>query len=250
MSWTQITVSLAGRIRTISDYAESSPKELRELLVEVDRVSDSHRWRHGNPRLESITHVDSDSYLPKPGVTPLMLAAGRNEIDQVKTLIAAGADVNAKDASGWTPLMYAASASASPAAGELLKAGANPNQASPHGDTALMVEALSRSWDSGFVKFGAHVNARNQEGQTALMMLATRAEPDEIARALRDGADPFLKDKLGRTALDYLRLASCGKGPFRDRFRENVTYTRCNVFDPDDVKKAKKSLTAAMRVRR
>jgi hypothetical protein len=82
------------------------------------------------------------------------------------------------------------------------------------------------------------------------MMLATRADPDEIARALKDGADPLLKDKLGRTALDYLRLTSCGKSPLRDRFRENITYTRCNALDSDDVKKATELFRAAMRAHR
>jgi hypothetical protein len=94
------------------------------------------------------------------------------------------------------------------------------------------------------------VNAQNKAGQTALMMLATRAEPDELSAALKDGADPRLKDHQGRTALDYLRLASCGKSPFRDPAHETILgYSKCNALDPDEVKKSRALLRAAMRRR-
>jgi TonB family protein len=249
---TQITVSLGGRTRTISDYADSSPKELRDLLVDVDRASDSHRWRHGDPAHESITRIGSDTWLPKPGVTPLMRAAGRDEVDQLKALIASGADVNATDSSGWTALMYASRVSSDYPVQELLKAGADPNQSSPHGDTPLMVDALSGYWNEDLIKAGAHVNARNKGGQTALMMMATRPEPDEIAAALKDGADPTLKDNHGRTALDYLHLASCGKSPLRDSIREamEIRYRTCNALDSDDVKKTRALLNSATRAHR
>ncbi|HEY2861660.1 MAG TPA: TonB family protein [Terracidiphilus sp.] len=247
---TQITVSLGGHTRTISDYAKSSPKELLELLAEVDRVSNSHQWRHGDPTRESISMIRRDSYLPKPGVTPLMLAAGRNEMAQVKALIAVGEDVKAVDSSGWTALMYAAYVSSDFPVQELLKAGADPNQSSPHGDTALMVSALSGFWNGDLVKAGAEVNSRNQDGQTALMILATRADADEIAAALKDGADAFAEDKLGRTALAYLRLANCGKNPFRTPELDNLISTKCDVLDSEDLKKTKVLLTSAMRAHR
>lgn len=250
-SGTQITVRLGGRTRRIWDYAESSPQELQDLMLEVDRAADSHRWRHGDPRLESITHVGPDTYLPKPGVTPLMLAAGRNQPDRLKALLASGVDVNATDSSGWTALMYASRVSSSTPVQELLKAGADPNQASPHGDTALMVDALSGDWNDDLVKAGARVNAQNNEGQSALMMLATGADPDEIVHALAAGANPILKDHLGRPAIEYLHLANCGKSPVRDPIKAGMTgYSRCNVLDSDDVKKAKALLSAAMRVHR
>jgi TonB family protein len=249
---TQIAVSLGGRTRTISDYAYSSPKELQELQVEVDRVSDSHRWRHGDPTHESITRIGSDTFLPKPGVTPLMLAAGRNQLEQLKALIVSGADVKAVDSTGWTALRYAADVSSDFPVQELLKAGADPNQTSPHGDTALMVNALSGFWNTDLVKAGARVNAQNKEGQTALMMLVTRPHSDEIAAAIKDRADPQLRDRKGRTALDYLHLASCGKNPLRDPINEWMTFghSRCNALDSDDVKKAKSLLNSAMRAHR
>ena len=53
-------------------------------------------------------------------------AAGFEGIENVRRLIAEGADVNAADSSGWTALMYAAAAYSGASAIEaLLKAGAD-----------------------------------------------------------------------------------------------------------------------------
>src|SRR5687768_2359500 len=40
--------------------------------------------------------------------TPLMLAAVKGDVDQVRSLLAQGADINAKDKNGMTALMWAA----------------------------------------------------------------------------------------------------------------------------------------------
>jgi hypothetical protein len=247
-SSTEITVAMGGRTRTISDHDESGPEALQELLLDVDRVADSHRWRHGDPANEPIARIDRDTYLPKPGVTPLMVAAAENKVGRVKQLIAGGANLKETDASGWSALMYAASSSNSIALQLLLKAGVDPNQRSPHGDSALMASCVSGSWDDDLVKTGADVNAQNWEGQTALMLLAARDETDEIRNALKAGADATLKDVLGQTALDYLKLASCGRSPLYDRVTDgDFGYTKCTAFGADDLRKAKSLLEDAVR---
>jgi TonB family protein len=247
-SGTEITVRLGGKTRTISDYADSSPDELQQLLLDVDRIADSHRWRHGDPAKEPITRIAEDTYLPKPGVTPMMLAAARKEVDKLKALIDTGGNVNETDASGWSVLMYAARSSSSFPVQMLLKAGADPNQSSPHGDTPLMVSCLDGLWDDDLVKAGANVNAQNRDGQTALMMLATRDEVDEIRDALNAGSDASLKDKKGRTALDYLRLASCGKSPLYDPVTDDISgFRKCTAFPEDELRAAEKLLEDALR---
>jgi TonB family protein len=248
-SGAEIEVSLGGKKRIIDDYAGSSPKALQELLLNVDRTSDSHRWRHGDPSKEPITRLDSDCYLPKPGVTPLMLAACNNEIDRLKALIAAGADVKQTDASGWSALMYASGYSSDDSVRILLKAGADPNQRSTHGDTPLMVNALSRNWNRDLIKAGASVNAQNKDGQTVLMILATRDQDvDEIHDALQAAADPTLKDNKGRTALDYLKLTNCGKSPIADPVEEWMVLgnRKCTTFPPEDLRKTRKLLEEAV----
>jgi len=129
-----------------------------------------------------------------------------------------------------------------------VKAGVDPNQRSPHGDSALMASCVSGSWDDDLVKTGFDVNAQNWEGQTALMLLAARDETDEIRNALKAGADATLKDVLGQTALDYLKLASCGRSPLDDRVTDgDFGYTKCTAFGADDLRKAKSLLEDAVR---
>jgi hypothetical protein len=81
------------------------------------------------------------------------------------------------------------------------------------------------------------------------MMLAARDEVDEIRDALKAGSDASLKDKQGRTALDYLRLASCGKSPLYDPLLTNSGYgnSKCTSFNADDFHKAEKLLEEALR---
>jgi hypothetical protein len=82
------------------------------------------------------------------------------------------------------------------------------------------------------------------------MFLAARDEADAIRDALRAGADPSLKDAKGRTALDYLRLASCGKNPLYDPLTlgwNELPNSKCTAFYPDDLRKAEKLLEEAMR---
>ena len=62
-----------------------------------------------------------------------------DHVDAVKTLLAAGADVNAVDRFGYTPLLYASTIDFGDAetATMLLAAGANPNVKDKGGQTAL-----------------------------------------------------------------------------------------------------------------
>ena len=88
----------------------------------------------------------------------LLEAIMDGDIERAKSLIDAGADVNARDIDGWTPLMYAAL----------------------NGHTEI-VELLIES--------GADVNAEDNNGQTVLMF-ATRGGHTEIVEILiKAGAD-------------------------------------------------------------
>lgn len=114
-----------------------------------------------------------------------------------------------------------------------------------------MASCASGSWDDDLVKAGVKINAQNKDGQTALMFLAARDEVDEIRDALKAGANAALKDAKGRTALDYLRLANCGKSPLYDPITDGIySYSKCTAFDADDLRKAKKLLRDAMHIER
>jgi ankyrin repeat protein len=54
---------------------------------------------------------------------------------------------------------------------------------------------------------GANVNAVTVNGETALMLAASNAKSDVVIYLLSKGADPKLRDKSGKTALDYAKSA-------------------------------------------
>jgi TonB family protein len=243
-----VTVSLSGRTRVVSDYADSAPLAEQERELAIDEISNSHFWRHGDPASEPIIRISVDAYLPKPGVTPLIRAASRGDVVELRRLLATQKNVNEADASGWSALMYAAASGHSEPVQLLLHAGANPNHVSIRGDTPLIASASQRAWDADLVRSGAKVNWQNREGQTALMFLAAQAEVDGLRDALKAGASATLKDREGRTAVDYLRLASCGKSPISDPFTigwMTTTYSTCNALDKEEVRTCNKLLSEA-----
>jgi hypothetical protein len=78
------------------------------------------------------------------------------------------------------------------------------------------------------------------------MILAAKGDVDEVKDALSAGADPLAKDLKGRTALDYLQLASCGKSPIFE-WRQFDTGPACDYLDEDDVHQVASLLKAATR---
>ena len=239
-----VAVTIAGRTRVVSDYADSAPlaEQKRELLI--DEISNSHFWRHGDPAGEPIIRISTDAYLPKPGITPLIRAASRADVVELTRLIGTRVNVNETDASGWSALMYAAAGGHSESVRLLLHAGAKPNHVSMRGDTPLIASASQGRWDADLVRAGAKVNWQNEEGQTALMFLAARAAADEIRQALKADANVTLKDSKGRTAVDYLHQASCGKSPISDPVTIGliITYRTCNALNAGEVKATDKLL--------
>lgn len=240
---TEIEVHIGGRSKAVSNYDESAPAWVETLEKAIDATVDTHLWRHGDPRKEPLTNIFEDAWLPKPGVTPLMRAAADADIAKMKALLASGAHVDAVDSSGWTALMYAAASRHCKPVQLLLKAGANPNHRSYSGDTPLMASAITGAFDEELFHAGAKVNEPNSQGVTILMIFAANADPDEVKKALDFGANASARDASGRSALDYLRLADCGKSPVVERVFD--TTEGCGQMDPDDFLKVERMLTSA-----
>ena len=171
------TVHLGDREKLVSDYFNTAPAWLQTLESEIDALADTHRWIHGDPRMETFASVrspgevpgfsfgrmitpglDADFRGPKPGLTPLMQAATKNDITEIQKLLEAKADPNAQDSSGWTALMYATRARKAEAMKMLLDAGANPNVRSFMGQTALM--AVSTTYPETLEKLRLLLAAR------------------------------------------------------------------------------------------
>lgn len=237
----QLTVTVGGATKVIRDYADAAPLWFRELQGELDQVTDSHRWRHGDPEFEPLYNIDAE-YLPKPGLTELMRSAARDDLARLQQLISRGAEVDAADSSGWTALMYAAAGAYGSAVSPLLAAGADPDHRSHFGDTPLIAAALKGRFDEELAEAGADVNAQNRNGVSALMLLVVTADLEEIKLALSAGTDPSLSDVQGRTALDYLREVDCHRNPIRG-FQTFLEFAApCNGFSSRRMRRLRRLL--------
>lgn len=106
------------------------------------------------------------------GFTPLHLAIRYGRLMTVWHLIQWGADVNASDNGGWTLLHEAAQAGESEAVGLLLSAGADVNARNIIGETPLHDAAASRVSEtvSLLIAGGADPGALDNEGWSPLMV--------------------------------------------------------------------------------
>ncbi len=126
------------------------------------------------------------------GTTPLHWAVYQGDGAQVRRLIRAGADVNARNDYGSTPLTEAAETGDVDILGQLLKAGADPESSNDDGQTALMIIARTSNIAAAelLLKHRANVNATEKwRGQTALMWAAAEQQPAMVKLLVRRGAN-------------------------------------------------------------
>jgi ankyrin repeat protein len=127
----------------------------------------------------------------------LFQAVRDNQLSAVKPLLAAGADINARDASEATPLMYASGVGSLEMLTALLEAGADVNLVSKTGTSALMWGILEPAKVRMLLGRGAAVNIANSAGVTPLTAALTGGADLEVVRALlAKGVDAKAGDAL------------------------------------------------------
>jgi len=148
---------------------------------------------------------------------PLAVAASHGDLVMVKMLLAAGADPNGRNAYGDTAFMVVGdwlAAKGKPLTNlnairaYLLRSGANPDQANDDGATAFMGSAAAGDIEALelCLQHGGAINGQTVKLGYTPLMAAAQFGNLEAARWLRaHGADPGLKDALGRTALQIAR---------------------------------------------
>jgi hypothetical protein len=233
---TYIGLTLDGMAKRVT-HSNIAPPGLEELERKIERTTNVHRWLHGDTRgftlqspvagpqmgggedLKNETFVRHDVYDGiKPGMNPLMQAAGRGNVSEIRRALQQGEDVNAGDKTGWTALMIAAVAAQPQSVSAILEAGARVDQRDLHGDTALIGTAAVRFGNRGMaaevvgilLAHGASVDATNDLGESALMWAARSGNPESIKVLVVAGANPARLDQSGHNALFYLRNARDG----------------------------------------
>lgn len=131
----------------------------------------------------------------------LFQACGALNFATVRSLLAAGANPNARDTAGRTPLMMLARTQP-PDLGQADEPEWDEDgtgldaQTSPH---YFILEELCRR--------RADLNVRDSEGRTALMHAARADYANLVTGLIRRGADPGVRDNTGSTALTIARQA-------------------------------------------
>ncbi|MDQ6665019.1 MAG: ankyrin repeat domain-containing protein [Acidobacteriota bacterium] len=153
--------------------------------------------------LRAVLKTSDVNAKDKRGDTALMYSAAYGNLETMRILLAAGADVNAKNAFDATALMWCAGDIGK--ARLLIDRGADVNARSKLGRTPLLIAA---AYDGGFeiVKLlldkGARIAIRdNAVGTTPLLMASGANEAATVKLLLEKGADANEKDRAGNTAL-------------------------------------------------
>ena len=168
------------------------------------------------------------------GLTPLVFAARTNDLESVRILLAAGADVNQVTNYGWSPLLVATQNRYLQLASFLLDHGANPNLANKGAWSPLYIAVDNRNIEGGdypvrkadmdtlefiekLVDKGANVNWRvkdstwfrtvftsqwvHEEGATAFWRASQSSDLAVMKLLLEHGADPNMATTINVTPL-------------------------------------------------
>ena len=149
-----------------------------------DKEKAAEEIKNGNVAIEGKRTAVTVDEIILQGATPLFLAAEVNNLDVIKTLVAAGADPLIASDRGTTPLMMAAGA------GTDVQREREPEERATAVETAKFL-----------VEHGADVNAAGQYGWTALHAAAYQGLNDVIEYLVSKGAKIDQKDEFGQTAL-------------------------------------------------
>jgi ankyrin repeat protein len=141
------------------------------------------------------------------GMTPLMAASVRGDVETMKLLVDKNADVNTKNGAGETALMFAATNGSSAAVRFLIDHGADAKAKSKRGETALGNAGTSGVEETVRALLDQHadVNSRNIRGYSPLMLAASSdtVPAGAVKLLLAAGADKTYIGDYDETAIDF-----------------------------------------------
>ena len=161
--------------------------------------------------LEKLIKDDTDLNKQYSKITPLGLAAARNDKEIVKFLVEKGADINLEDGYGYTPLIIAMKYRNLNLAKDIIDLKPDLNAiCSATGDTPLtyLVREVWFGTDVCYylIKNGADINKKNKDGDTPLIVAVENVVGSYgiFGVLINMGADYNIKNKEGKTAMDIV----------------------------------------------
>jgi hypothetical protein len=136
--------------------------------------------------------------------TALHFAVQNGNMEIARYLLEMGAKINARDGDRRTPLMSIDDDTKPELVRMLLDYRAKVNAFDAERNTALIFAAEYENADAlrVLLDVGANVNAQNKEGETALIIAAENDRLENVKVLLEAGANPNLRNKEGDSALD------------------------------------------------
>ena len=189
-----------GRISVVADLlANGADPQVKTKFgkTALDFARENKRDRVVECLTWASAHPGAAFSAPWPKERSLPAAASRGELGVVRELLAAGSNVNTRDADGNSAIHYAAAAGDPILAGWLLAVpGVDVNAANKMGVKPL--DLAGETWlRSRLEKMGASASA----SPSGLVAAAGAGNLDLVLEDLQAGLDPNARDFLGRTAL-------------------------------------------------
>lgn len=162
--------------------------DINEELANAVNAADADRIRFLISKGADVNAKDNSGY------APLHTAARQKHDDLIKLLIELKADVNAADGDGMTPLILAAERDHVPSVQALIAAGADMEKAGPDGYTPLAMAIADDHYEAAKALIDAGADVKKAQGAdqlTPLMIAAGQTGPAEGAVFLPDSTRPI-----------------------------------------------------------
>ena len=210
------------RTYQIESIAVSAGSDLKndltlELDAEIVTVGGIGAVEYELPLLQAVSEEDTDKIksLIADGasvnakdknydaITAMFVAVESGNIETTSTLLNYGAKVNVRDAEKRTPLMRLDGDATPELVKLLVNYGAKISAVDKEGNNVLHHVAFSVNAEvlQALIVEGAEIDAQNEEGQTPLMVAADYENLECVKALLDAGASINLRDKSGKTAL-------------------------------------------------